>query len=415
MRKSLVLCLVLVLSITAFGSALAQDGEEVVLWSRYDLADEEDPNAVNLASKIAEFEENTGITVAYEQVAWDQLATKLAIAVQSGGDVPDVVEAGSQHIPSLLDAGALMPLDDLLAEYEWVGNLSDGDRLACVIEDTRYCVAHNVRGGMTYYRVADFEDGFPQTTEGWMDVAPELSGEDSYFGTQYAGRSYASIEIMWWPMIYSNGGNIFDEEGQPAWATEEVAEVVEFGRTLFENGYFPEVNVTGDFSDAEAPWVEGDAASFRGGSWSAIFVPGLQDSVESGDVDMTGGVDFGNGNYVFMVSEGWVVPEGANNPEGAAAWMNSFFEPDFLANWAQSQFGIPTLPAAYEAAEFEGEFYQSVDEILGEQGLYMQQSPFYVESLDELAIAFQELLLDPEMDALTRLEEAQEAVLRRYW
>lgn len=415
MRKVLVWCTVLLLSVMVLAPVGAQDGGEIVMWSQYDLTNEEDQNAVNLAAKIAEFEENTGITVVYEQVAWDQLSTKLAIAVQAGGDVPDVVEAGSQHIPSLLDAGALMPLDDLMADHEWVDDLNDGDTLACVIDGTRYCVAHNVRGGMTYYRVADFEGGFPQTTEEWMAVAPELSGENSYFSTQYAGRSYGAIEIMWWPMIYSNGGSIFDEEGRPAWATEEVAEVVEFGRSLFANGYFPEVNVTGEFSDAEAPWIEGEASSFRGGSWSAIFVPGLQDAVDAGDVAMTGGVDFGNGSYVFMVSEGWVVPEGANNPEGAGLWLDAFFEPEFLAAWAQSQFGIPTLGAAYEAAEFEGEFYQSVDEILGSQGLYMQQSPYYVESLDELAIAFQEMLLDPEIDALTRLEEAQDAVLRRYW
>lgn len=412
MRKLLYL---LILSLLLGSAAVSAQDDELVIWSRYDLSDTEDPNAVTLAAKIAEFEEETGIDVVYEQVAWDQLAPTLSIAVTSGGDVPDIVEAGSQHIPSLLDAGALMPLDDLLGDSEWVAELGSGDTLACVIDGTRYCVAHNVRGGMTYYRADMFEEGFPETADGWLEVAPEYSGEDSFFSTQYAGISYGAIEIMWWPMIYSNGGNIFDEEGRPAWATEEVAEVVEFGRTLFNSGYFPEVNVTGDFSDAEAPWIDGTAASFRGGSWSAIFVPGLQDSVDAGEVEMAGGVDFGNGQYVFMVSEGWVVPDGAENTGAAAMWMDSFFEPEFLADWAAAQFGIPTLEAAYEVAEFDSAFYQSVDEILGAQGLYMQQSPFYVESLDTLAIAFQEMLLDPSIDPLERLQQAEEEVLNRYW
>lgn len=414
MRKSLLFMLMLAVSLVGVMPLAAQD-DELVIWSRYDLADTEDANAVTLAAKIAEFEEATGITVVYEQIAWDQLAPTLSIAVTSGGDVPDIVEAGSQHIPSLLDAGALMPLDDLLAEYEWVSDLGDGDANACVVEDVRYCVAHNVRGGMTYYRGDEFSEGFPETTEDWGEVAPALSGDDNFFSTQYAGRSYASIEIMWWPMIASNGGAIFDEEGKPNWATAEVAEVVDFGRTLFDEGYFPEVNVTGEFSDAEAPWIDGNAASFRGGSWSAIFIPGLQDSVDSGDVLMTGGVDFGGGSYVFMVSEGWIVPDGAENTEAAAMWIDSFFEPEFLAEWAAAQFGIPTLSSAYETADFDSAFYSSVDEILGSQGLYMQQSPFYVESLDALAIAFQEMLLDPEIDALERLTEAQEEILNRFW
>ena len=398
-----------------FAPFAAAQSDSLVIWSRYDLADTEDPNAVTLNEKIETFEADTGVDVTYEQVAWDQLATKLAIAVQSGGDVPDIVEAGSQHIPSLLDAGALMPLGDLLADSEWVTDLGEGDSLACMVDGERYCVAHNVRGGMTYYKADIFTDGYPATDEAVLTVAPTVSGEDEYFGTQYAGRSYAAVEIMWWPMIASNGGAIFDEEGKPVWASEEVAQVVEFGRTLFNQGYFPEVAVTGEFSDAEAPWVEGDAASFGGGSWSAIFLPGLQDAVDSGDVLMTGGVDFGGGPQVFMVSEGWVVPQGAENTEAAAQWLDAFFEPQFLADWAAAQFGIPTLASAYDAAEFDSAFYQSVDQILGEQGLYMQQSPYYVESLDALAVAFQEMMLDPEIEALERLQEAQDEVLNRYW
>jgi len=404
------LSLVLAITVTPF----AAQGEELVMWAQYDLTDEEDPNAVTLNAKIAEFEEETGITIVYEQIAWDQLAPLLSIAVTSGGDVPDLVEAGSQHIPALLDAGALMPLDDLLADSAFVDGLGAGDANACIVDDVRYCVATNVRGGMTYYSAEAFPDGYPQTVNEWLAVAPELSEGDGFFSTQFASGQ-AGIEIMWWPMIASNGGSIFDAEGQPNWATEEVVEVIQFGRTLYGEGYFPEVNITGDFSDAEAPWINGTAASFRGGSWSAIFIPGLQDSVDAGDVVMTGGVDFGGGNYVFMVSESWVVPEGAANAEGAAMWLDSVFEPEYAAAWAAAQFGIPTLDTAYEAAEFDSTFYASVDEILGEQGLYMQQSPFYLESLDALGVAIQELLLDPEMDALERLTEAQDEVLNRFF
>jgi ABC-type glycerol-3-phosphate transport system substrate-binding protein len=390
--------------------------EELVMWSRYDLADTEDANAVTLNERITAFQDATGITVRYETIAWDQLSTKLAIAVQAGGDVPDIIEVGSQHVPSLLDAGALMPLDDLLQDEAFLAELGEGDTLACVVEGVRYCVAHNVRGGMAYYKVADFPEGYPQTAEEWLATAPVFKEQELFFSTQFAGRNYGAIEIAWWPMIHSNGGSVFDAEGKPAWATPEVVEVVGFSRQLYSNGYLPEANITGDFSDAEAPWIDGSAVSFRGGSWSAIFVPGLQDAVEAGEVAMTGGVAFGEGNpYVFMVSEGWAVATGAKNPDGARAWLTGFMEPEFLAKWAAAQYGIPTTQSAYEASEFAGDFYQNVDTILGEQGLYMQQSPYYVESLDALAIAWQELLLDPNLDAMTRLQAAADEVLNRYW
>jgi ABC-type glycerol-3-phosphate transport system substrate-binding protein len=322
---------------------------------------------------------------------------------------------GSQYIPTLLDAGVVMPMDALISDAEWVGDLNKADDEACLLDGERYCVMVHTRGGITYYRAAAFTGGFPQTTEGWLAIAPSLSGENQYFSTQYAGRSFASIETLWYPLIVSNGGAIFDEAGKPAWATNEVVGVVEFARELFENNYFPELNITGDFPDAEAPWLNGEAASFRGASWSAMFVPGLYDAVDSGEVLLTGGVDFGNTPRVFIVSDGWVIPNGAENQQAAAQWLDLFMQPEFLATWARSQFGIPTLPQAAAAEQFDTPFFQSVEEILSEQGVYMQRSPYYQESLDVLVVALQELLLDPDLDPMTRLESAQDEVLQRYW
>ena len=393
-----------------------EESGEIVIWSRYDLSDTEDGNSVALNARIEAFEAETSVTVVYEQIAWDQLGTKLALAVQSGGDVPDIVEIGSQHVPALMDAGALMGLNDLLADEAWIGELTDGDKLACIIDGERRCVAHNVRGGMTYYRIDEYPDGFPATNDSWLTEAARVKEEGQYFDTFFAGRNYGAIEIAWWPYIFSNGGNIFDTEGKPVWATPEVVEVAEFSRTLYNEGYLPEVVATGSFSDAETVWMDGASTAFGGGSWSAIFVPGLRDSVDAGEVGVTGGISFNGGDpHVFLVSEGWAVPNGAANPTGARAWLRGYMEPEFLAQWAEAQFGIPTTKAAYDAGQFDSTFYSRVDEILSTQGLYMQQSPFYVESLDILAIAWQELLLDPELDAAEHLQEAQDEVLARYW
>jgi len=394
----------------------ATESGELVIWSQYDLSNSEDRNSVAMNQRIKDFEAETGIKVVFEQIAWDQLSSKLALAVQAGGKVPDVVEVGSQHVPALISAGALAPLDDLMVGENWVNELTDGDRLACVIDGVRRCVAHNVRGGITYYKADQFPNGYPETAEAWLQEAARLKADGQYMSTFFAGRSYGAIEVAWWPFIRSNGGAIFDAEGKPAWATAEVAEVVEWAREMLANEHFPPVIVTGDFADAETAWMNGTSATFRGGSWSAIFVPGLQDAVDAGEVNVTGGVRFGGGNpYVFLVSEGWAIPTRAANPGAARAWLRGFMQPEFLAAWSEAQFGIPTTEAAYAAGQFDSAFYRQVDEILGAQGSYMQQSPYYVESLDALAIAWQELLLNPGMDVLPRLQRAQDDVLARYW
>lgn len=389
---------------------------EITVWSRYDLEDPADANGAVLKEFITALEADAGVKVNYEQVAWDQLSTKLALAVQSGGDVPDLVESGSQHIPPLLDAGALAPLDEMLKDEAWAADLTEGDKKACVIDGARYCVANNVRGGMTYYKPDKFAAGFPQSPEDWQIACDSLKAEGLYANSFFAGRSYGAIEISWWPLIKSNGGSIFDAEGKPAWATAEVAEIAKWGQQMFQSGCFPEIAVTGDFSDPEIVWTDGNSAAFGGGSWSAIFIAGLLDQVNAGEVEMTGGVSFGGGNYVFMVSEGWVVPTGAKNPQGAVAFLTAFMQPEFLAKWAEAQYGIPTTNAAYAMGKFEGSpFYGSVDAILSEQGAYMEPSPFYVESLDILATTWQELLLNPDREPLPELQKAADEVLGRYW
>ncbi len=412
MRK--VLLFVLMAALLMVGVApLAAQGESITLWTSLDVTNTEEARSVSLAEFIASFEESSGITVNVEQVAWDQLTTRLAVAVTSGGDVPDIVESGSQQIPQLLDAGALTAMDDLLAGAEWPAQLTAGDTNACVIDGVRYCVAHTVRGSMSYYRVSDFPDGFPSTPEAMLAYAESgLPEGREFLTTFFAGRSYGAIELAWWPLIASNGGSLFDEEGKPNWASEEVAEVVEYGRALLSNSLIPEVTVTGDFSDAESPWIDDQSMAFGGGSWSAIFVPGLRDAVDAGEVMIASNVDFGGGSFVFLNSESWVIPTGAANPEGAVAFISAFMDPTFVASWAEANFGVPTIGA--EGMEMSP-FFVQVDSILGTNGLYMQQSPYYVESLDTLAIAWQEMLLDPSINALERLQAAQDEVIQQYW
>lgn len=391
-------------------------GPPLVIWGPHDLTDAENPPSLLMQQRIDDFSAATGIPVEYEQIAWNQLAPKLALAVQSGGAVPDLVEAGSQHIPALLSAGALMELDGLFADAPWLADMNENDTAACVRNGTRYCVSNLVRSSLTYYRQSAFPDGFPTTSTGWLDAGPRLQQDGLFLSTFRADKEYATVELTWGQWIYSNGGRIFDDEGRPAWVSPETVEVIAFGRQLFGAGNLPEATLTGDFAAAEAPWIDGSAASFRGGTWSLLFVPGLEEAVTAGDVGIAGGLSFnGNPPTIFITGENWVVPAGAANPAGAAQWINGFMQPDFLAEWGAAQVGIPTLRSALNADIFADDFYRGASELMAGQGRFIEQSPYYVESLSTLALAIQELLLDPTLDIEARLTEAQDEVLTRYW
>jgi ABC-type glycerol-3-phosphate transport system substrate-binding protein len=387
----------------------------LVMWASYDLTDTENPTSVTLNQAINTFQAATGIEVEYEQVAWDQLSTKLAVQAQSGGDMPDVVETSSQHALALINAGALMDIADMVAEAPWYDQLNPSEAQACVLGGERYCVAADIRGGAWYYDVADFPNGWPATADAWLEEGERLSG-DKFVSTFFAGRHYGAAELTWGPWFYSNGGSIFDEEGKPDWASPENAEVVEWARELLASGYVPETVFTGDFTAGETPWVDGSAASVRGGSWSYLFIPGLQDKYEAGETALGLAPSFGGGpNYVFLVGEGWGVADGSENPGGAMAWINFFMNPQILAQWASQHYGIPTIDEAFKSSAFDNEFYKASFENLGANGIFIEPSEFYVESLTKLSETLQELMLDPDMDAMEALQEAQDEIINRYW
>ena len=388
----------------------------IVMWASYDLTDTANPPSITLAQAIETFTATTGIEVQYEQVPWDQLAKKLALQAQAGGEMPDIVEASSQHIPSLVSAGALMDIADLVKDAPWVNQLNQSETQSCVVDGARYCVAADVRGGAWYFNTASFPEGVPATVDAWLTEGERLKGEGTYLSTFYAGKEYGSVELTWAPWIYSNGGSIFDEEGKPDWASDATVEVVEWARQLLSNGYIPETCFTGDFTAGETPWVDGSAASVRGGSWSFLFIPGLQDKINAGETVLGVSPAFSTGkSYVFLVGEGWGIPEGAANPEGAVSFLNFFMNPQMLAQWASQHYGIPTIESAFAASAFDNDFYRATFKNLSENGIFIEASPYYVESLTTLAITMQELMLDPALDPMQKLQEAQDEIINKYW
>ena len=141
----------------------------------------------------------------------------------------------------------------------------------------------------------------------------------------------------------------------------------------------------------------------------------MKDKFEGGVTKLGVAPSFKGGpNYVFLVGEGWALTNGAENPEGAIAWINFFMNPQILAQWASQHYGVPVIDEAFNSDAFNNEFYQVNRVNLAENGIFIEPSEFYVESLNKLAETLQELMLNPDMDILDALQEAQDEIINRY-
>ncbi len=389
---------------------------ELNIWGFYDLTNTEDSRPVMLKQAIDSFQATTGIKVNYEQVAWDQMAKKVALAAQSGGDMPDLIMIAYEYVQGLVNAGALMDIKSQIESTFFYNDLNEFEKMLNEEKGKRYAVGTFVGGGNWYYDVEMLPNGLPAQANDWMAECERLKKEGKFLATFFAGRHSAAVQQGLAPLVWSAGGQIFDEEGKPVFANEATVEAINWWRTLLQNKCVPEVAFTGDWSATEAPFVDRSAAAVRGGTWSYIYITGLKERFESGKVKI--GVPpgmKGNQGYVFMNTETWAVTSGAKNVDNAIAFINFFYNPAVLAPWAKANYGIPATASALQNPIFESQFYADSRDNLTKHGHKSDVSPYYNETMDALAAVTQELVLNPSLDVMEKLKQAQDEILTKYW
>ena len=422
--KKRVLVLAVIALISVSGAMLFAAGEQesdqkvVKFWGFYDLTDTADSRAVVMAETIASFQEDTGITVEYEQVAWDQMDNKVALVARSGGDMPDVIQGAAENITGWVNAGALLDIKDQISKLDWYSDLDPFEKGMFEKDGKRYALGLFISGGNYYFDLASFPNGLPVTADEWLAEGARLKAEGKYALTGFMGKGFggAAVSQGYAPFFWSNGGSVFNAAGEPNWATPQNYEVVEWVREMYANGYIPDAAITGDWTASEIPFTSGNAAAVRGGSWSFLYMEGLEERYNKGEVTIADPPAFGAQGYVFANSETFAVAKNAENVDNAIAFIDYFVsDDDRLAAWANAQYGMPTTMSAQKAEIFSNQFYVDTAANLFSNGHVSETSPYYNECTDALATVLQEIMINPSLDIETELTELQAEMLRKYW
>ncbi len=411
----ILLTLTLAISACQPQAVLTDENTDLRIWGFYDLTNTEDSRAVQLQQIIADFQETTNIIVDYEQVAYDQMATKVSLSSQAGGDLPDLIMINYVYLQGLINSGALLNINDQISSSDFYADLIPFEKELNEFNGNRYAVGSFISGGQWYYDTSIFPDGLPDTEEGWKAACSRLSAEGKYVATFFAGRSAIAMAHGFSPLVWSLGSTLFDNEGKPDFANPHVAHAITFWRELLAEKCIPEIAFTGDWSAAEVPFINQQAGAVRGGTWSYIYITGLQERFDSGQVKIGNppALSGGEQGYVFMNPEAWAVISQANNAPDAFKFINFFYTPEILAPWAMANFGIPATASAMEDPTFQNHFYQDTLDNLMRNGHASESSPYFNESMESLAAMVQELILRPDLDVmeqLTRLQTELETV-----
>lgn len=291
----------------------------------------------------APFTDETGIDVEVVAVPWDGVDERFTTAVASD-DGPDVLQVGLSKLRTFADAGALLPLDDEIADRPGLdpaifaegvagdATAVDGQIVSVPwISDTR----------VLFYR-SDIlaEHGFdapPATWDELREMAKTLSarGDDQY--GYYIPQWDSPLPVV---MTWSHGGDIIATDGSVDFETAAFDAAVDLYTGLYADGSVP---TNGDFDQTQGfisgvtpmlisgPYLAksiAESAPELDGKWGVVTVPEAESSTS------------------LFAGSNMAVWHNTPNKDAALDLLEFLSEPETQLEWFEINGELPTATAA---------------------------------------------------------------------
>lgn len=320
------------------------DGESQSI--KYLIEEPEDAEAIDALEKhVAEFEEESGITVEIDTLPLDTMRTVLQTQLRSG-EGPDVFGWGSGpgFGGALAKAGLVQDLTQAYEDYDW--QIFDSAKERVTVDGKLYGVPGELETIGIFYN---------------KDIFAELGLEEPQSISDLQAASDTIAEAGMIPMAVGDkegweGGHLLSMAlssavgssgmeallaGEETWDSPEVVEALEFWRTAEQEGHLPKSPTSVDYDNSLSLYYSGDAAMVPTGSW---LVGEIDDNTDF----ETGYIPFpapdGPGIYSGGLGSGPYISAGSTKTDAALEFV------DFLASeehgaWTVENFHtIPPMP-----------------------------------------------------------------------
>ena len=244
---------------------------------------------------LDEFKEETGITVNVNEVSWDDIRDKVAIASSGGSAVADVIEVDWSWVGEFYAADWLEPIemtDEEIADMPTVSTFTKDGKIMALPYANDY--------RLSYYNKDIFNKaGIEEEPRTWDDVfdaavAIKKSGASEYpFAMALNAEESAATSLMW--LAYTRNGIVFNEDG--SLNELSILDALNFEYDLITEGLVSPADKSSSGMDAYRRILSGDAAFVTGptsfvarsndeeqcsviGQIEPILVPGKEDKSE---------------------------------------------------------------------------------------------------------------------------------------
>lgn len=226
-----------------------------------------EPRSDAIAKLASEFEDLTGIKVAFHILAYPTLQEKQMVALTQGTGVYDIVHVDCVWVGQYAGEGWTIPVEEFILRTDRE-TLALDDFIPAVVseqgmwEDRIYGLPCIQAVFGLHYRTDIFNKygvKIPQTWEELRETAKALHlKEPGVNGITFMGRRGVQLQCTYDNMIWSYGGEWYDENYRPTINSKEAVAALEYFKSL--NAYAPKGVLTYDWDENARAFAQGQAA-----------------------------------------------------------------------------------------------------------------------------------------------------------
>ena len=291
---------------------------------------------------LAPWAEENNCEVNVGIVPWDSYEEKYLSGTTSK-DGPDVGYMYMEMFYDYIENGVLADIDGYFTDeekanylYYDLGNLLGGQyALPVVVGNPRILIAN-----MDILAEAGIE-AVPTTTEEFLAAckAVKENTDKTPFLQDWGNPHYGSLNEIFWPFFWGDGGQIVDEEGNLTIDTEAGLEAATFVRSLLDEGYLPETCTSND--DTIEPFKNGEVAMIYCASSNAL-------RIDTVNWDYAAVVQGSQAAKTFVAADCLVMFESCENKELAASLMKYVTSAKVMSAFHQQVSDQPPITADEE-------------------------------------------------------------------
>lgn len=379
---------------------------EITFWHAYGEGGPEVETLEDVVIPAFE-EEHPGVKVKPVTVQYDQLHQKLVTAA-AGDALPDVVRSDIIWVPELADLGVLVPLDEAMSDFDELAEQTyEGPLATNKWQDSYYGLPLTTNTKVMLYNEEALQSAglseAPATFDELREAAPKMAETGNYL---LAEGDAAGWQIL--PYIWSNGGDITDEEITTADGylnSAESVEAVELLVELYNEKALPKLILGGGGgTDTFEGLAKGMYATIIDGPWAYPAIEGQFKDFEIQSAPMP----HGDGESTSVVGgENLVMTQASENKEAAAAFIRYMLSED--AQLAMAEAG--QISVLSELADDMVEIEPSYEEYMNQLETARPRPPTPAwTKIDEVIRKQVQLAIRGDMSAQEAMDQAVEQI-----